>query len=58
MHTIETMNHFFFGNELIIAGRALSVAREKGEVEKDEEGVQAAKTLGQKIAWMVKKLCV
>jgi hypothetical protein len=50
------MNHFFFSNELIIAGRALSVAREKGEVEKDEEGVQMAQTLGQKIAWIVKKL--
>jgi multimeric flavodoxin WrbA len=56
MHTIETMNHFFFSNELIIAGRALSVARDKGEVEKDEEGVQSAQTLGQKIAWLVKKL--
>jgi multimeric flavodoxin WrbA len=56
MHTIETMNHFFFGNELIIAGRAMSVAREKGEVEKDAEGVQSAQALGQKIAWMAKKL--
>ena len=56
MHTIETMNHFFFGSELIIAGRALSVARDKGEVGKDEEGVQSAKTLGQKIAWLLKKL--
>jgi multimeric flavodoxin WrbA len=56
MHTIETMTHFFFGNELIIAGRALSVARDKGEVEKDEEGVQSAQTLGHKIAWLVKKL--
>ena len=56
MHTIETMSHFFFSNELIIAGRAMSVAREKGEMDKDEEGVQTAKTLGQKIAWMVKKL--
>ena len=56
MHTIETMNHFFFGNELIIAGRSICVARDKGEVEKDEEGVQTAQTLGQKIAWMMKKL--
>jgi multimeric flavodoxin WrbA len=56
MHTIETMNHFFFANELIIAGRAISVAREKGEVEKDKEGVQNAQNLGQKIAWMTKKL--
>jgi hypothetical protein len=56
MHTIETMNHFFFSNELIIAGRALSVARDKGEVEKDQEGILAAQTLGQRTAWLVKKL--
>ena len=56
MHAIETMNHFFFSNDIIIAGRATSVAREKGEVDKDEEGVLAAKTLGHKIAWMIKKL--
>jgi multimeric flavodoxin WrbA len=56
MHSIETMNHFFFGNELIIAGRSLSVARDKGDVAKDEEGVQSAKTLGHRIAWLIKKL--
>jgi multimeric flavodoxin WrbA len=56
MHTVETMNHFFFGNELIIAGRALSVARDKGEVNNDEEGILGAQVLGQKIAWLVKKL--
>jgi hypothetical protein len=50
------MNHFFFGNEIIIAGRAMSVARDKGEVEKDEEGIQSAQNLGQKIAWIIKKL--
>jgi multimeric flavodoxin WrbA len=56
MHIIETMNHFFFSNELIIAGRAMSVARDKGDVKKDEEGIESARVLGQKIAWMVKKL--
>ena len=58
MHTIETMNHFFFANELIIAGRALSVARDKGEVEKDTEGIQTTQSLGQRIAWLMKKLYV
>lgn len=56
MHTIETMSHFFFSNECIIAGRALGVARDKGEIEKDVEGILNAQTLGQKIAWMIKKL--
>ncbi len=56
MHTIETMNHFFLSNDLIIAGRAMSVARDKGEVEKDEEGILQARSLGQKIACLLKKL--
>jgi multimeric flavodoxin WrbA len=57
MHVVETMNHFFFSNEIIIAGRAVSVARDKGDVEKDEEGVEMAKTLGQRMAWIMRKLC-
>jgi multimeric flavodoxin WrbA len=56
MHAVETMNHFFFSNEIIIAGRAVSVARDKGEVEKDEEGVQQAKTLGQRMASLIKRV--
>ncbi len=56
LHAVETMNHFFLSNDLIIAGRAMSVARDIGDVEKDEEGVHQAKALGQKIAWMAKKL--
>jgi multimeric flavodoxin WrbA len=56
MHTIETMNHFFFSNEFIIAGRALCVARDKGDVKKDAEGIQMAQTLGQRIAWLLTKV--
>jgi multimeric flavodoxin WrbA len=55
-HTVDTMNHFFLSNDIIIAGRAASMAREKGDVEKDEEGIQLAKTLGQRMAWILKKL--
>ncbi|MDD5169678.1 MAG: flavodoxin family protein [Syntrophales bacterium] len=58
MHAVETMNHFFFSNELVIAGRAVCVARDMGDVDKDKEGIQMAQTLGQKIAWMAKKLYV
>lgn len=56
LHTVESMNHFFLSNEVIIAGRAMSVAQEKGDVEKDEEGVQVATGLGKKMAWIIKKL--
>jgi multimeric flavodoxin WrbA len=58
MHVIESMNHFFLCNELIIAGHAISVARKKGEVANDEEGVEMAQILGQRMAWMLKKLYI
>lgn len=56
MHTIETMNHFLFANEIIVAGRALGMARDRGDMEKDDEGIQMAKRLGQRMAWIMKKL--
>ena len=56
VHAIETMNRLFFSNEFVIAGRALCVARDRGDVGKDEEGIQAAVTLGQRTAWLLKRL--
>ena len=56
MHAIDSMNHFFLSQEVFIAGRAIGVGRDKGEVEKDEEGIQLAKSLGQRMAWLLKKL--
>jgi multimeric flavodoxin WrbA len=56
MHTIDAMNHFFLSNDVIIVGRALGVAKEKGDVEKDEEGMQIATALGQRMAWLLKRL--
>jgi multimeric flavodoxin WrbA len=56
VHTLDTINHFFLSGEMIIAGRVIGVGRERGEVEKDEEGVQLAKTLGQRMTWLLKKI--
>jgi len=56
VHTLDSINHFFLSGEMIIAGRAIGVGREKGEVEKDEEGMQLVKTLGQRMAWLLKKI--
>ncbi len=56
IHTLDTINHFFLGNQMIIPGQCLAVGRDKGEVEKDEEGMQAVKVLGQRVAWLLKKL--
>jgi len=56
MHTIDSMNHFLLSQEIFIVGRAVGVGRDKGEVEKDEEGLQMVKSLGQRMAWLLKKL--
>ena len=56
MHTIDSMNHFLLSQEIVIAGRAIGVGRDKGDVEKDEEGLLLAKSLGQRMAWLLNKL--
>jgi len=34
----------------------LAIGREPGEVQKDEEGIMTFKTLGQNMAWLLKKI--
>ncbi|MBM3285653.1 MAG: flavodoxin family protein [Candidatus Aminicenantes bacterium] len=56
VHTVDSMNHFFLSGEMILVGRAIALGRERGEVEADEEGMQMVKTLGQRMAWLLKKV--
>ncbi len=56
MHAIDSMNHFLLSQEIFIVGRATGVGMDKGEVEKDEEGMLFAKSLGQRMGWLLKKL--
>ena len=56
MHTLDTMSHFFMSMEMFMVGRAIGIGRDKGDVEKDEEGLVLAKALGQRMAWLLKKL--
>jgi multimeric flavodoxin WrbA len=59
IHAFDTMNHFFLISEMIVPGSNywnLALGREKGEVEKDEEAVRTMKTLGENIAWLLKKV--
>lgn len=58
-HVFDTINHLFLGNQMIVPGSIywnMGVGREKGDVEKDEEGIQTMKNLGQNMAWLLKKL--
>jgi multimeric flavodoxin WrbA len=56
MHAVDSMNHFLLSQQIFIVGRAVGVGREKGEAEKDEEGVQLSKSLGQRMGWLLRKL--
>ena len=59
IHTLDTLNHFFLINQMIVPGSSywtLGIGREKGEVEQDAEGIQTMKTLGENMAWLMEKL--
>jgi multimeric flavodoxin WrbA len=59
IHSFDTINHFFFIGQMIVPGSSywnFAVGREIGEVEKDEEGIQTMKQLGQNMAWLLKKI--
>jgi multimeric flavodoxin WrbA len=58
-HAFDTMNHLFFISEMIVPGSSywnVGVGLNKGDVEKDEEGIRTMKTLGRNMAWLMKKL--
>ena len=59
IHTFDSINHFFLITQMIIPGSIywnIGIGKDKGEVEKDEEGIQIMKTLGENMAWLLKKL--
>lgn len=56
MHTLDTMSHFFLSMDMIIVGRAIGIGRDKGDVEKDEEGMLLAESLGKRMAWVLKRI--
>lgn len=56
IHSLDTMNHFLLSGEFIIAGRAIGMGRERGAVEQDAEGIELARSLGQRMAWALGKL--
>jgi multimeric flavodoxin WrbA len=56
VHTLDTMNHSFLTGEIILVGRAIGFGMEKGDVEKDDEGMGLVKSLGQRMAWLLRKL--
>jgi multimeric flavodoxin WrbA len=59
IHAFDSLNHFFLINEMIIPCSSywnIGIGRDRGDVEKDEEGIQTMKTLGQNMAWLLKRV--
>ncbi len=59
IHAFDSLNHFFQISQMIIPGSNywnMGIGLNKGDVEKDEEGIQTMKILGQNMAWVLKKI--
>ena len=59
IHVFNSINHFFFIGQMVVPGSSywnLGMGRQKGEVEKDDEGIKTMQDLGRNIAWLLKKL--
>ncbi len=59
IHAFNSMNHFFLIGQMIVPGSSywnLGMGRQKGEVEKDDEGIKTMKDLGRNMAWLLEKL--
>jgi multimeric flavodoxin WrbA len=59
IHTFDTINHFFFISQMVVPGSSywnVGIGRAPGEVEEDAEGIRTMETLGQNMAWLLKKI--
>ncbi len=59
LHAFTTMNNFFTIGQMIIPGSTywnIGVGGAPGDVQNDEEGIRTMQTLGQNMAWLMKKL--
>jgi multimeric flavodoxin WrbA len=59
IHAFDTLNHFFFINEMVVPGSSywnIAIGRDPGDVENDAEGIDTMKTLGRNMAWLMKAI--
>ncbi|MCX6680574.1 MAG: flavodoxin family protein [Methanothrix sp.] len=59
IHVFDSINHFFLINQMIIAGSSywnIGLGLAEKDVEKDEEGIQIMRILGQNMGWVMKKI--
>ena len=59
IYAFNAMNHFFFISQMIVPGSNywnMGFGLDKGDVEKDEEGLDIMKVLGENMAWLLEKI--
>jgi multimeric flavodoxin WrbA len=59
LHAYETINNFFLINQMIVPGSSywnFAMGRNPGDVLNDAEGMNTMKTLGENMAWLLKKI--
>ncbi len=59
MTAFDSINRFFLIGEMIIPGSSywnVGFGKEKGDVLSDEEGLKTMRTLGENMAWLIRKL--
>lgn len=58
--TFDALNHFFLYGQMLIPGSCywnVGIGLEAGDVEKDDEGMEIMKVLGENMAWLLEKTC-
>ena len=59
IHAFDSMNHFFLIGQMIVPGASywnIGIGLDRGDVAADSEGLQTMVTLGQNMAWLMKRL--
>jgi multimeric flavodoxin WrbA len=59
IHAFDSINHFFLISQMIVPGSIywnMGFGLEKGDVEKDDEGLRTMAALGKNMAWLLKKI--
>jgi multimeric flavodoxin WrbA len=59
-HAFSSINYFFTISQMVVPGSSywnLGVGHAPGDVARDEEGLQTARTLGRNMAWVLEGLC-
>ena len=59
IHAFDSLNHFFFISQMIVPGSDywnMGYGLDRGDVRKDDEGLETMRLLGENMAWLLGRL--